>query len=99
MQRYRRSAGTMALKHSHYGLEEVQMANKTYTVVKDGEELKELKSLAAAKKLVKGKTTDYQKIKAVCYGVADMLYYDYDWYYGIPGATREVYPIDVLHSK
>ena len=27
------------------------MANKTYTVVKDGEELKELKSLAAAKKL------------------------------------------------
>ena len=26
------------------------MANKTYTVVKDGEELKELKSLAAAKK-------------------------------------------------
>ena len=41
----------MALKHSLYGLEEVQMANKTYTVVKDGEELKELKSLAAAKKL------------------------------------------------
>ena len=27
------------------------MANKTYTVVKDGEELKELKSLTAAKKL------------------------------------------------
>jgi len=27
------------------------MANKTYTVMKDGEELKELKSLAAAKKL------------------------------------------------
>lgn len=27
------------------------MANKTYTVVKDGEKLKELKSLAAAKKL------------------------------------------------
>lgn len=27
------------------------MANKAYTVVKDGEELKELKSLAAAKKL------------------------------------------------
>ena len=27
------------------------MANKTYTVVKDGEELKELKSLASAKKL------------------------------------------------
>jgi len=27
------------------------MANKTYTVVKDGEELKELKSLSAAKKL------------------------------------------------
>lgn len=27
------------------------MANKTYTIVKDGEELKELKSLAAAKKL------------------------------------------------
>ena len=41
----------MALKHSLYELEEVQMANKTYTVVKDGEELKELKSLAAAKKL------------------------------------------------
>ena len=27
------------------------MANKTYTVVKDGEELKELKTLSAAKKL------------------------------------------------
>ena len=27
------------------------MANKTYIVVKDGEELKELKSLTAAKKL------------------------------------------------
>ena len=27
------------------------MANKTYTVIKDGEELKELKSLTAAKKL------------------------------------------------
>ena len=51
----------MALKHSHYGLEEVQMANKTYIVVKDGEELKELKSLTAAKKLADTKNT--KKVK------------------------------------
>ena len=30
---------------------ENNMANKTYTVMKDGEELKELKTLTAAKKL------------------------------------------------
>jgi hypothetical protein len=39
------------------------MANKTYTVVKDGEELKELKSLAAAKKLA-----DAEGAEVICDG-------------------------------
>lgn len=39
------------------------MANKTYTVVKDGEELKELKSLAAAKKLA-----DAEGAAVICAG-------------------------------
>ena len=34
------------------------MANKTYTVMKDGEELKELKTLAAAKKLADEKDAE-----------------------------------------
>ena len=38
--------------------------NKTYTVVKDGEELKELKTLAGAKKLA-----DEQGAEVVCEGV------------------------------
>ena len=39
------------------------MANKTYTVVKDGEELKELKSLADAKKLA-----DAEGAEVICDG-------------------------------
>lgn len=39
------------------------MANKTYTVVKDGEELKELKSLAAAKRLA-----DTEGAEVICDG-------------------------------
>lgn len=39
------------------------MANKTYTVVKDGEELKELKSLASAKRLA-----DTEGAEVICDG-------------------------------
>ena len=40
------------------------MANKTYTVMKDGEELKELKTLAAAKKLA-----DAEDAEVFCEGL------------------------------
>ena len=40
------------------------MANKTYTVMKDGEELKELKTLAAAKKLA-----DAENAEVFCEGL------------------------------
>ena len=40
------------------------MANKTYTVMKDGEEMKELKTLAAAKKLA-----DAEDAEVFCEGL------------------------------
>ena len=64
---------------------------------KTSAEYRELKT--EAEKLAKGAKTDYQKIKKVAFGVADMLYYDHDSLYNLPGATKEFYPLEVLHSK
>lgn len=63
----------MIRKHNGGG-RKIAMANKTYTVVKDGETIKEVKSLPAAKKLA-----DTEKAEVFCGGecvyepVADSL--------------------------
>ena len=76
--------------------DELELGDYVFPYKKGDPEYKEM--LAAAQKLVKGKKTAYQKIKAICYGVADMLYYDGAYYVGVTKET-EFYPIDVLHSK